>query len=89
MAHIIPIKDLRKTNEISDMCNQTSEPVFVTKNGYGDLVIMSMKAYNEKLAILDVLNNVSEAEDEIEGGAELLDGREAFTAIKKKYAKQI
>jgi len=89
MAQIIPIRDLRKTSEISEMCSQTSEPVFVTKNGYGDLVIMSMKAYNEKLAILDVLNNVREAEDEIEGGAELLDGREAFKTIKKKYASQI
>ena len=87
MAQIIPIRDLRKTSEISEMCNQTSQPVFVTKNGYGDLVVMSMKAYNEKLAVLDVLENVQEAENEIKRGAKLLDGREALAALKTKYAK--
>ncbi len=87
MAMIIPIRDLRKTSEISEICNKTSEPVFVTKNGYGDLVIMSMKAYNEKMAVLDILHNVQEAEDEIAGGAKLLDGREAVASLKKKYAE--
>jgi len=87
MNQIIPIRDLRKTSEISEMCNQTSNPIFVTKNGYGDLVIMSLKAYNEKMAMLGVLENVQEAEDELERGAELLDGRQALLSLKKKYAK--
>ena len=48
MNRIIPITDLRKTNEISTLCNKEDKPVFVTKNGYSDLVIMSSKVY-EKL----------------------------------------
>ena len=44
----MPITDLRKTNEISDLCHKSQEPVFITKNGYGDLVVMSIEAY-EKL----------------------------------------
>ncbi len=40
MPRIIPITDLRKTNEISEMCHQSKEPVFITKNGYGDLVAL-------------------------------------------------
>ena len=48
MNKIIPITDLRKTNEISTLCNKEDKPVFVTKNGYSDLVIMSSKVY-EKL----------------------------------------
>ena len=36
---------LRNTNEIMDMCKESNDPVFVTKNGYGELVIMSMEAY--------------------------------------------
>jgi len=89
MAQIIPIRDLIKLNEISEMCNQTSEPVFVTKNGHDELVIMSIKAYNENLALFEVLENIQEAEEELENGAELLDGREALTALRKKYAKRI
>lgn len=45
MNKIIPITDLRKTNEISTLCNKEDRPVFVTKNGYSDLVIMSSKVY--------------------------------------------
>lgn len=45
MNKIIPITDLRKTNEISSLCNKEDQPVFVTKNGYSDLVIMSSKVY--------------------------------------------
>jgi len=45
MNKIIPITDLRKTNEISSLCNKEYYPIFVTKNGYSDLVIMSSKVY--------------------------------------------
>ena len=45
MPRIIPMKDLRNTNEIMDMCKESNDPVFVTKNGYGELVVMSMEAY--------------------------------------------
>ena len=43
MPQIIPIKDLKNTSEISDMCHKAAEPIYVTKNGYGDMVIMSNK----------------------------------------------
>ena len=45
MNKLIPITDLRKTNEISSLCNKEDKPIFVTKNGYSDLVIMSSKVY--------------------------------------------
>ena len=41
MPQIIPIKDLKNTSEISEMCHRATEPIYVTKNGYGDMVIMS------------------------------------------------
>ena len=40
---IIPIRDLKNTSEISNLCHQSDDPVFITKNGYGDMVIMSME----------------------------------------------
>ena len=45
MPQIRPITDLRNTNEISELCHARQEPIFITKNGYGDLVIMSMDTY--------------------------------------------
>ena len=42
MPQIIPIKDLKDTSNISDMCHKADEPIYVTKNGYGDMVLMSI-----------------------------------------------
>ena len=49
MPKIIPIKELKNTSEISDLCHKTNEPIFITKNGYGDMVIMSMDIYEQTL----------------------------------------
>ena len=49
MPNIIPIRDMRDTSKISEMCHATDEPIFVTKNGYGDMVIMSIAAYENHM----------------------------------------
>ncbi len=51
MPQIRPITDLRNTTEISELCHAKNEPVFITKNGYGDLVIMSMETYEALAAV--------------------------------------
>ena len=40
IPRIIPIRDLKNTTEISKMCNESPELVYITKNGYGDMVII-------------------------------------------------
>lgn len=50
MAEIRPIKDLRNTNQISELCHERNGLVYITKNEYGHLVVMSVDAYKEKLA---------------------------------------
>ena len=49
MPQIIPIKELKNTAEISDMCHKSEEPIYVTKNGYGNMVIMSMENYENTM----------------------------------------
>jgi len=87
MAQIIPIRDLRNTTEISDLCNRIDEPVYVTKNGYGDLVVMSMKTYEERYAKADIIAKIKRAEEEINNGAELLNGKETLAKLRAKYVK--
>lgn len=58
MAHIIPIRDLKNTSEISEKCRAANEPIFVTKNGYGDMVVMSMEVYTRSMAQLDLYKNL-------------------------------
>jgi len=78
MPQIIPIRDLKNTSEISQMCAATSDPIFITKNGYGDMVIMSMKAYEEKMYMLDVYSKLAEAEAHVKEGKVL----DADTSLK-------
>ena len=83
MPRIIPIRDLKDTAAISQMCSASKEPVFITKNGYGDMVIMSMKAYEERMLMQDVYAKLAEAEDEIRAGKTV----NARTALKELRAK--
>lgn len=83
MAQIIPIRDLKDTNAISAKCHETDEPIFVTKNGYGDMVIMSMKVYEERLDNARILSALVVAEDDIRYGKV----RNAFDALKETREK--
>lgn len=51
MSKIIPIRDLKNTTEISSMCHESDEPIFITKNGYSDMVIMSDETYTRLTAV--------------------------------------
>ena len=85
MPQIRPITDLRNTNEISEICHAKKEPVFITKNGYGDLVIMSIETY-EQLAEQSMIDDaILEAEKEIENGAELLDAKETLASLRRRH----
>ena len=84
MPRIIPIRDLKDTTAISQMCSESTEPVYITKNGYGEMVIMSMRAYEEKLAMLDVYAKLAEAEAEIREG-KTVDARSSLKGLRVKY----
>ena len=84
MARIIPIRDLKDTAAISQMCSESPEPIYITKNGYGDMVIMSMKAYEEKMFMADVYFKLAEAEAEVREG-KVSDAREGLRMLREKY----
>ena len=62
MPRIIPIKELKNTSEISALCHETDEPVFITKNGFGDLVIMSMETYEKTICLQSAHSKLEQAE---------------------------
>ena len=84
MPQISPIRDLKNTSEISQRCHASNEPIFVTKNGYGDMVIMSIKMYEEKMFMLDVYKKLAEAEKELAEG-KVLDGEASLKSLREKY----
>ena len=85
MPQIRPITDLRNTNEISDICHARREPVFITKNGYGDLVVMSIETYEAMLENAAMDTAISEAETEFERDGQFYDAREALASLRRKH----
>lgn len=84
MPQIIPIKDLKNTSEISDMCHKTEEPIYVTKNGYGDMVIMSMEIYEATMKQITMYRDIEISEKQIETG-QIKDARTALREKRGKY----
>ena len=63
MPVIRPISDLRNSsNEISEFCRSSREPVFITKNGVGDMVVLSIEMYERQQAKLELYAKLAEAE---------------------------
>lgn len=84
MPHIIPIKDLKNTSEISEMCHKADEPIYITKNGYGDMVIMSMEMYENAMRQLSVYRDIERSEKQIKNG-QVKDASSALTEMRTKY----
>ena len=84
MPVIIPIKELRNTSEISDMAHKIQEPIFITKNGYSDLVVMSSELYDKFAKINRIDQAIYESEKEMDEGGVSIDLDEAFEKLNGK-----
>ena len=84
MPQIIPIKDLKNTSEISEMCHKTDEPIYVTKNSYGDMVIMSMEIYESTMRQIAMYRDIEISEKQVEAG-KVKDARIALSETRLKY----
>ena len=85
MPQIRPITDLRNKTEISELCHARREPVFITKNGYGDLVVMSIETYEAMLETAAVDTAIAEAEAEFERDGQLYDAKDTLASLRRKH----
>ncbi|UOX68002.1 type II toxin-antitoxin system Phd/YefM family antitoxin [Enterocloster bolteae] len=84
MPQIIPIRDLKNTSDISNLCHTSEEPIFITKNGYGDMVIMSMETYENSMWKSSLYRELEQSEKQIREGR-TQDARTALTDLGNKY----
>ena len=85
MPVIIPIRDIRNTSEISELAHKKQEPIFITKNGYSDLVVMSSELYEKIAQITKIDQAIDEAEREVKEGEKPISAAEAKKKLDKKY----
>lgn len=65
VMNIRPSAAIRQNyNEIADMCRKTAEPIFLTKNGEGDLVVMDIETYNRREKMLKLREELLTVEED-------------------------
>lgn len=83
MNMIRPVSDLRNNfADISKVVHETAQPVFLTKNGYGDMVVMSMEAFANLQFESEVYFKLQEAEQEAEMTDKRYSSKEVLQAMK-------
>ncbi len=81
---IVPMRDLKNTVEIERKCASSGEPVFVTKNGYGRLVVMDIDYYERTMRKIDEAALVNKGIAEYEQG-KVMDGKSSIQQLRKKH----
>lgn len=83
MDNIRPSSDLRnKYSEMSNLCKETREPIYITVNGRGDTVLVGITEYRQTLAELELLRTLAEADEDVERGR-VTPAKEIFSSIRK------
>ncbi len=83
MTKMIPIKDLEESARISEMCHSTEEPIFITKNGNNDMVIMSIETfdkYRRSMQLQPFYHDLCLAEKDFQAGS-IIDAYESLDEI--------
>ncbi len=83
---IIPMRDLKNTVEIERRCAEENGPVFVTKNGYGRLVVMDIEYYERIIRKLYEAKIIQEGLEDLKAGR-TVDGAQAVANIRSKYGE--
>jgi prevent-host-death family protein len=90
MPHIRPVSDLRNNfADISRTVHESNEPVFLTKNGYGDMVVMSMEAFERYQFDSEVYFRLKEAELEAKTTGKRFTHDEVFSNLRRKLKDKV
>lgn len=81
---IIPMRDLKNTVEVERRCAEENGPVFVTKNGYGRLVVMDIEYYERTMQKMAEAKAIMEGLGDVNAGR-TIDGEKAVDNIRRKY----
>lgn len=87
LPKILPVNELKNTANIMKTCQESPVPIVLTKNGYGEVVMMSVKLYEEMFAKMQAAALINASLDDIENGGTPVNGTEFFGAMRAKYGK--
>ena len=87
LPKILPVNELKNTANIMKTCQESPVPIVITKNGYGEAVMMSVKLYEEMFAKIQAAALINAGLDDVDNGAKPVSGTEFFGSMRAKYGK--
>ncbi len=88
MPKIIPINELKNTASISKMVEESDEPIFVTKNGYGSMVMMSLGVFEKEIYRNRVIDLINESLQDANDESKWVDGLQLLSELRQKYGRK-
>lgn len=89
LPKIIPINELKNTAQIAKTCKESNVPIVITKNGYGEMVLMSVDVYEQTIAKLQSALLINESLQDVANGAQPIEGNAFFGEMRGKYGKRV
>ena len=87
LPKVLPVNELKNTAKIMKTCKESKVPIVITKNGYGEAVMMSIDLFEEMFAKIHAAALINESLNDIERGEEPVDGKEFFAELRSKHAQ--
>lgn len=85
LPKVLPVNELKNTANIMKIVQESEKPIIITRNGYGEAVMMSIKVYEEMFVKMKAAALINESLEEMKNGGELVDGKEFLNNLAKKY----
>ena len=88
LPKVLPVNELKNTANIMKICQESDKPIIITRNGYGEAVMMSVKVYEELFERIKIATILNERIDEIDNGAKGVEADTFFKEMKEKYGSK-
>ncbi len=87
LPKVIPINELKNTAQIAKTCKESEVPIVVTKNGYGEMVLMSIPLYEKTIAEVEAASLINESLARIDSGEPMVEGFAFLDSMRDKYGE--
>ena len=87
LPKVLPVNELKNTATIMKTCKESQVPIVITRNGYGEAVMMSIELFEEMFAKVQAAALINESLRDIDKGAEGKGSKEFFAELNSKYAR--
>ena len=87
LPKVLPVNELKNTANILKVCEESEGPIIITRNGYGEAVMMSVAVYEKLFEQMKLTTLINESIDDYKNGGKPVDGKQFLNQMMEKYGK--